>query len=207
MRTSSLPAVMSPFISITRAVSRTSRTSNVVAVSGILVSSLDGHEIRQARDLEDLAVVIRKTARPHLDLAGARLREQAHDQRDAGAVDVLDVGEVEDDRAGAPAGRLAVRALEGRLGGRVHVAVKGQHGHSVAVLQRYLKLTCRHRRLLAGARPARGCVGPRRRSRALRRPFARSGTAPSRAAFGARPAWPRGRGPLAPAAPSRRPGR
>src|SRR5918999_5452665 len=101
---------MSPLMSITRAASEASRTSNVVAASGIVLSLFDRHEIRQPRDLEDLAVVVRQAGRPHLHFTRAGLREQAHDQRDPGAVDVLDLGEVEHDGTRMPARSLAVRA-------------------------------------------------------------------------------------------------
>src|SRR5919106_6156188 len=107
---------MSPLMSITRAVSETSRTSNLVAASGIVLSFFDGHEIRQPRDLEDLAVVVRQAGGPHLHVSCAGLREQANDQGDARAVDVLDLGEVEHHGARVAARRLAVRALERRLG-------------------------------------------------------------------------------------------
>src|SRR5215213_1090829 len=122
---------MSPLMSITRAPSDASRTSNVVAASGtvapfragdgaVLVVS-DRHEVRQPRDLEDLAVVVGQPARGDLDVARPRLCQQPHDQGDAGAVDVVGSGEVQDDGS-ATGGRLVVAALERRLGPRVDVA-------------------------------------------------------------------------------------
>src|SRR3954454_15797055 len=102
MRTSSLAAVMSPWMSITRVRADGSRTSNLVAASGMVAPfrATDGavlvvgdrHEVGQPRDLEDLAVVVRQPERRHLHAARPRLGQEAHDQRDAGAVDVVRAG-------------------------------------------------------------------------------------------------------------------
>src|ERR687895_1044919 len=138
---------MSPLISITRAPSESSRTSNVVAASGMVLFLLDGHEIRQPRDLEDLAVVVRQAGGPYLHVSCARLREQADDQRDARAVDVLDLREVERYGARIAARGLAVGALERSLGRGVHVSVERQHRRPAPLLQGHLELTRRHRRL------------------------------------------------------------
>src|SRR5215212_7226508 len=99
MRTSSLAAVMSPWMSITRVCPEGSRTSNLVAASGMVppFRAADGarfvvrdrHEVGQPRDLEDLAVVVRQPERRDLYPSGPRLGQKAHDQRDAGAVDVV----------------------------------------------------------------------------------------------------------------------
>src|SRR3954452_22473749 len=121
MRRSSLWAVMSPLMSMTRAWPDGARTSSGVAVSGmpapfraahgaVLVVGYP-HEVRQPRDLEDLAVVVGEPAGREVHGLRPRLREQAHDQRDAGAVDVVGAGEVEDDRVGA-GGRLVVGGLQ-----------------------------------------------------------------------------------------------
>src|SRR5688572_12363588 len=102
---------MSPLMSITRAPSDASRTSNVVAASGmvapfragdgaVLVVS-DRHEVRQPRDLEDLAVVLGQSARGNPHVPRACLCQQPHDQGDAGAVDVVGPGEVQDDGTAA----------------------------------------------------------------------------------------------------------
>src|SRR3954453_4484108 len=109
---------MSPWMSITRTGSEGSRTSNLVAASGMVAPfrAVDGavlvvgdrHEVGQPRDLEDLAVVVRQPERRDLDPAGARLGEEAHDQRDPGAVDVVRAREVQRDPA-----RLAGRLLVG----------------------------------------------------------------------------------------------
>src|SRR3954451_17306770 len=107
MSRSSLWAVMSPVISITRVSWPTSRTAKVVGGSGMVCSFGvahgaravvdDGHEVRQPRDLEDLAVVLRQPARPHGDVGPPGLRQQPDDEGDARAVDVLGAFEVEGD--------------------------------------------------------------------------------------------------------------
>src|SRR4051812_34249105 len=121
MSTASLCAVMSPLMSMTRAWSDGARTSSVVAVSGmpaplraahgaVLVVGYP-HEVREPRDLEDLAVVVREPAGREVDGLRARLRQQAHHQRDARAVDVVRAGEVEDHRVAAGR-RLVVSRLQ-----------------------------------------------------------------------------------------------
>src|SRR6266511_4368034 len=109
---------MSPLMSITRVCSETLRTSNVVAASGIVVPLgaahgalfvvRDGHEVGQPGDLEDLAVVVRQSECLHLDTVRAGLGEEPDDQRNTGAVYVVGVLEVEDDRAGATARGLCI---------------------------------------------------------------------------------------------------
>src|SRR5215212_10973246 len=102
---------MSPLMSITRVSPEASRTSNVVAASGIvrplraadgaLFVVRDGHEVGQPGDLENLAVVVRKAECLHLDPALPGLGQEPHDQGDTGAVDVVGALEVENDRATA----------------------------------------------------------------------------------------------------------
>src|SRR5919198_6064793 len=122
---------MSPLMSITRAPSEGERTWNVVAASGmgspfradygdILVVS-DPHEVGQPGDLEDLPVVLGKAARGDLDPARPGLRQQADDQGNAGAVDVVGAGEVEYHPA-AERGSLVIAVLQRVLGGGVDVA-------------------------------------------------------------------------------------
>src|SRR5436190_1145882 len=89
--TSSLWAVMSPLMSMARAPSETSRTSKVVAASGIVAPFCapawpdgavfvvgDCHEVGQPRDLEDLAVVVRQPERLHLHLIRSGLGQEAN---------------------------------------------------------------------------------------------------------------------------------
>src|SRR5215210_5049169 len=99
MRTSSLCAVTSPVTSMIRVEGEVVRTSKVVAWSGIGAPSDDaegtvfvvgdGHEVRESRDLEDPAVVLREAKRAYGDPALACLGEDPHDERDPGAVDVV----------------------------------------------------------------------------------------------------------------------
>src|SRR4051794_19364460 len=129
--TSSLWAVISPLTSIRRAASATSRTSKVVAASGMIAPFGaahgavfvvgDRHEVGQPRDLEDLPVVARQPERPHFDAALAGIGQQPNDQRDSGAVDVVGSLEVERDRNRAAFRSARVGIVQGGLGGRVHV--------------------------------------------------------------------------------------
>ena len=59
------------------------------------VSFDDVHEVRQAGDPEDLAVVRRQADGPDAATVAPGVGQQADDQRDAGAVDVADIAEVE----------------------------------------------------------------------------------------------------------------
>src|SRR3954451_21578714 len=129
--TSSLWAVMSPLTSIRRAASATSRTSKVVAASGMVVPFGAGHgaflvvgdrhEVGQPRDLEDLPVVARQPERPDFDAALAGLCQKPDDQRDPRAVDVVGALEVERDRHCAAGRGSRVCLVQGGLGRRVHV--------------------------------------------------------------------------------------
>src|SRR5688572_10413775 len=98
---------MSPLMSMTRAESPTGRTSKVMVSSGIRCPLQradgavfvvgDGHEVDEPGDLEDPAIVLGEPEGPYADVVLACLRQQADDQGDAGAVDVVDVLEVEGD--------------------------------------------------------------------------------------------------------------
>src|SRR5438105_586301 len=57
----------------------------------------DAHEIRQAGDLEDFAVVLTQTKRGDGAVLLAGARQHAHDQREAGAVDIGGADEIEQD--------------------------------------------------------------------------------------------------------------
>src|SRR5215211_8759757 len=101
---------MSPVMSIALALSETSRTSNVVAASGIVTPFRaakcavlvvgDRHEVREPRDLEDLAVVVRQPECLDFDPVRPGLGQEPDDQGDTRAVDVGRALEVQDDRAG-----------------------------------------------------------------------------------------------------------
>ena len=53
------------------------------------------HEIGEPRDTENLLVVLAETGSDQRHMRLARLGQDAHDEGDAGAVDVIDIGEVE----------------------------------------------------------------------------------------------------------------
>src|SRR3954454_1183224 len=107
------------------------RTSNVAVASGIpapfraahgaVLVGVDGQEVGQAGDLEDLAVVRGEAEGAHLDTGRAAAGEQAHDERDTGGVDVARALEVEDHRVGAVDRGLLPGGVEGRLGAAVDV--------------------------------------------------------------------------------------
>src|SRR3954471_6189765 len=130
--TSSLWAVMSPLMSMARAPSESSRTSKVVAASGIVPPSCaahgavlvvaDCHEVGQPRDLEDLAIVVRQPECLHLDVSRPGLRQEPDDQGDPGAVDVFGALEVQHHGAGPAARCLHIGLVQCVLGGGVQVA-------------------------------------------------------------------------------------
>src|SRR5215204_3179371 len=159
---------MSPLMSITRVCSETSRTSNVVAASGIVAplgvayGALfvvgDTHEVGQPGDLEDLAVVVRQPECLDFDPVLAGLGQEPDDQRNTGAVDVVGALEVEGDRGGAAGRGLRIGLVQSLLGGRVDVPRQVYNGQPVAPAHGCLELTRRHLRLLPGAGRARRCV-------------------------------------------------
>src|SRR3972149_9204661 len=125
MRTSSHAAVMSPEMSTMLVAAPASRTSMVTIACGIPLPPCrsqghvadggrlvreDLHEVGKPGDLEDLAVVVGQATRGDRPLVLPGLREDPHDQRDAGRVDVVDVAEVQQDRSRAVPGRLVVGA-------------------------------------------------------------------------------------------------
>src|SRR3954468_10530336 len=180
---------MSPVMSMTRVSSETSRTSNVVAASGMVVLLGaadgarfvvgDGHEVGQPRDLEDLAVVVGQSECLHFDPVGTGLGQESDDQRYPRAVDVGGALEVEDDRGDAVAGRIAVGPAQDRVRGPGHVTVEVDQRDSVAFAHSGAKLTRGHLRLLAGVVQARWSALLARWSHVLRPPCSGSGTAPS----------------------------
>src|ERR1700704_1164093 len=105
VRAVSLPAVTSPRISMMLMDALGARTSMSAVASGIPVPfvggrcvrliCVQGNEVGEARDLEDLAVVVGEAAGGQAAPLGSRTAEQSDDQRDPGRVDVLDVREVE----------------------------------------------------------------------------------------------------------------
>src|SRR5215210_2315057 len=157
MSTGSEPAVTSPVMS-TMLAGPCRRTSNVAVASGMaapfraahgaVLVGVDGQEVGQAGDLEDLAVVRGQAVGADLDAGGAAAGQQPDDQRDAGGVDVARALEVEDDGVGALAGGLLPGGVQRRLGAAVDVARQVDHGDPVAPANRRA-LTRRHRPLLS----------------------------------------------------------
>src|SRR3954452_19871975 len=140
MSTASEPAVTSPLMS-TMAAAPCRRTSNVAVASGIpapfrapqgaVFVGVDRQEVGEAGDLEDLAVVRGQAVGPHLDAGRPGAGEQAHDQRDAGRVDVARALEVEDHGLGRLGAGLLPGRLERFLGAAVDVAGEVDNGDPV----------------------------------------------------------------------------
>ena len=83
---------------------------------------LDGHEVGQAGDLEDLPVVVGKAARCHGHVGASGPAQEPDDERDAGRVDVGHRREIERERRRTRGRCLAVGPVEGRAGLAVDVA-------------------------------------------------------------------------------------
>ena len=84
----------------------------------------DPDEVRDAGDLEDLAIVVREAFGLELDPVTAALGKQPDEQRDAGRVDVRDVAEVESDDPSFVTRRLGVGRFQGGLRAAVDVALE-----------------------------------------------------------------------------------
>src|SRR5215210_4286235 len=94
---------------------------------GLLVGE-DAHEVGEARDVEDLHVVLAEVAGEQATVGGARLGEQAHYQGDPGRVDVVDPLEVEQYGLRVPGLGLRVGRVQGLLGEAVDLAHQVEHG-------------------------------------------------------------------------------
>src|SRR5918992_3085982 len=79
---------------------------------GALFVGEDAHKVREARDVEDLHVMLAQVAGKQALVRSARLGEQAHDQGYAGRVDVIDPLEVEQDGPRVAALGLRVGVVE-----------------------------------------------------------------------------------------------
>src|SRR5579884_2330583 len=125
---SSDAAVTSPRTSITLVAPSTGRTA-IDTASCVMPSPFvveDGHEVRQPRDPEDLAVVIGQATGLHLASRLPGFGQQADDEGDAGRVDVVDAAEVQDQHRRVA--RLPVRAQQLGLRAAAHVPRQLQHG-------------------------------------------------------------------------------
>src|SRR5829696_2675516 len=129
-------------MSITRAASETSRTSkdSGIVAQGCGFVVRDGHELGQARDLEDVAVVLRQPERAYVQPILPGLSQKPHDQGDAGAVDVFGPFKIEDHGAQGGSRGLDVGLVEHRFGGPVDVPRQVDHDGCVALAYGGLQL-------------------------------------------------------------------
>src|ERR671921_310344 len=96
---------------------------------GALFVGEDAHKVREARDVEDLHVVLAQVAGKQALVRSASLGEQAHDQGYAGRVDVVDRFEVEQYRLRVLGVGLRVGGVQGLFGEAVDLAHKVEHGN------------------------------------------------------------------------------
>src|SRR3712207_4501290 len=95
---------------------------------GALFVGEDAHKVREARDVEDLHVMLAQVAGEQTLARRAGLGEQADYQGYAGRVDVVDPLEVEQDRLGVLGVGLRVGRAQGLLGEAVDLAHQVEHG-------------------------------------------------------------------------------
>src|SRR5215218_6202299 len=112
---------------------------------GALFVGEDAHEVRQARDVEDLHVMLAQVAGEQALVRSARLGKQADDQGYPGRVDVVDPLEVEQDRLGVFGIGLGVGRVKGLFGEAVDLAHQVEHGNSRFQANLHTKMThCHH---------------------------------------------------------------
>src|ERR671913_1219123 len=103
-------------------------SSPISGLRSLLDSALfvgeDAHKVREARDLEDLHVMLAEVAGKQALVRSARLGQQAHDQGYTGRVDVIDPLEVEQDRLRILGVGLRVSGVERFLGEAVDFAAQ-----------------------------------------------------------------------------------
>src|SRR5918997_5734927 len=98
-------------------------------LDGALFIGEDAHEVREARDVEDLHVVLAQVAGEQALMRSARPGEQADDQGYTGRVDVVDPLEVEQDRLRVLGVGLRVGLVQGLFGEAVNLAHQVEHGN------------------------------------------------------------------------------
>src|SRR5215211_2150798 len=111
---------------------------------GALFVGEDAHEVREARDVEDLHVMLAQVAGEQAPMRRARPGEQADDQGYPGRVDVVDPLEVEQDRLRLLGLGLRVRGVQGLLGEAVDLARQVEHGDARFQANLYVKMTHGH---------------------------------------------------------------
>src|ERR671934_2030712 len=108
------------------------------------------HEVGQARDVENLDVMIAQAvdqqAAPNL----ACLCQQADDEGDTGGIHERHVAEIEQNGAGAPAARLRIGRVECVFAGRIELAMQVDDGNPGPEARARLKRSHGHAHLLPG---------------------------------------------------------
>src|SRR5918992_4486366 len=98
-------------------------------LDGALFVGEDAHKVREARDLEDLHVMLAQVAGKQALVRSARLGKQAHDQGYTGRIDVIDPLEVEQDRLGTLGVGLRIGRVQCLFGEAVDLAHQVEHGN------------------------------------------------------------------------------
>src|SRR5215218_930779 len=111
---------------------------------GALFVGEDAHEVREARDVEDLHVMLAQVAGEQAPMRRARPGEQAYDQGYPGRVDVVDPLEVEQDRIRVLGLGLRVSGVQGLLGETVDLAHQVEHGDARYNAHFYVKVPHGH---------------------------------------------------------------
>src|SRR5829696_2324860 len=137
---------------------------------GALFVGQDANEVREARDVEDLHVVLAQVAGQQTAIGGACLCQKTNDQGYPGRVNVIDALEVEEDGLRVVALSLCVGGVESILGEAVDLACQVDHCYARLLAHGRLQVFSGHRCLLPGALPPRWCGGFHRWLRASRRP-------------------------------------
>jgi len=89
--------------------------SHLLCIERTCLIDIDAHKIGQARDLEDLDVMVAQAASDKATLRCTRFPKQADDQRNAGAVDIIHRAEVEHDELRVVAFGIGVGAVQAFL--------------------------------------------------------------------------------------------
>src|SRR5215207_6523714 len=111
---------------------------------GALLVREDAHEIREARDVEDLHVVLAQVAGQQTTMRRAGPGEQADYQGDPGRVDVLNTLEVEQDRLRVLGLGLHVGGVQGLLCEAVDLAHQVEHSNVRFQADLYVKVAHSH---------------------------------------------------------------
>src|SRR5919107_4536575 len=111
---------------------------------GALFVGEDAHEVREARDVEDLHVMLAQVAGKQALMRSARPGEQADDQGYTGRVDVVDLLEVEQDRVRLLGIGLRVGRVQSLFGEAVDLSHQVKDGDARIQANLYVEMTHGH---------------------------------------------------------------